>query len=234
MRASKTEGVPDGTAVAYARSAGLHIAYRALGAGNLDVLMYPGAPLLPLESIDSEPSYARFLDRLCRFCRVIQFDGRGIGLSDPVHGELALDDWVQDGVAVLDAIGCERVVLLAGRDLALEAILMATMHPERVEKLILINGIARMRRATDYPAGIPDRVADRFLVTNIDPAAGDEPAVDFLSYVAPTAAHDPQFRAWWDEQGAKERAPRPLVRSWRSATELTSATCCRRSGCRRS
>ena len=47
--------------VRYATAGEVHIAYRVLGSGDPggDLLWYPGAPLLPMESIDEESSLRR-------------------------------------------------------------------------------------------------------------------------------------------------------------------------------
>jgi class 3 adenylate cyclase len=63
-----------------------------------------------------------------------------------------------------------------------------------------------MRRADDYPAGIPNHIVDRFLETNTQPATGDT-AEDFLSFAAPSVAGDPVFRSWWDRSGRRGASP---------------------------
>ncbi|HEX4820090.1 MAG TPA: adenylate/guanylate cyclase domain-containing protein [Acidimicrobiales bacterium] len=199
-----------GTEVRYASAGDVHIAYRVVGerADASFVLWYPGAPLLPMEAIDEEPSLRRWQARLSTFCQVIEFDGRGIGLSDPTSPLTppTLEQWVDDTIAVLDAVGAFEVDVIAPRDSSLEAIMLAAAHPDRVSKLVIINGAARMRRADDYPVGMPDRLVDRFLDTNTQPgAAGEGP--DFLSFAAPTVADDPSFRAWWDRSGRRGASP---------------------------
>lgn len=203
--------VPVGVDVRYATAGDVHIAHRVIGDVGLggDLLWYPGAPMLPMESIDDEPSLARWQARLSSFCRVIEFDARGIGLSDPTSpsNPPTLEQWVEDAIAVLDAVGCSSVAVIAPRDSTLEAVMLAASHPERVSKLVIINGSARMRRADDYPAGMPDRLVDRFLATNTDPALDAEARPDFLSFAAPTVADDPAFRSWWDGAGRRGGSP---------------------------
>ncbi len=197
--------------VRYATTGDVHIAYRVIGdvgpGGTL--LWYPAAPLLPMESIDEEPALSRWQARLASFCRVVEFDARGLGLSDPTSPSdpPTLEQWAQDAVAVLDAVGCRYVSVLAPRDSALEAIMLAASHPDRISKLIVINGAARMRRAPDYPAGIPDHLVDRFLSANVEPGSGASVGLDFLSFAAPTVAGDPAFRDWWDRAGRRGASP---------------------------
>ena len=194
--------------VRYASAGDVHIAYRLVGERTEfgDLLWYPGAPLLPMESIEDEPSLRRWQERLASIGRVIEFDARGIGLSDPTSPTMppTLEQWVEDTLAVLDAVEAGPVSVIAPRDSALEAIMLAAGHPNRVRNLVIINGAARMRRAADYPAGVPDHVVDSFLSTSTEPG-GEGP--DFLSFAAPTVADDVVFRRWWDTSGRRGASP---------------------------
>jgi len=121
---------------------------------------------------------------------------------------------VQDAIAVLDALGLGQVAVLAPRDSSLEGLLLAATYPERVSRLVIINGFARLRRADDYPWGIPGAAIDRFLETNIDPTSvmvGR--GFDLLGLIAPSACDDPGFRSWWERSGVKARARRLRGRS---------------------
>lgn len=198
--------------VDYVRSHGAHIAYRVFGDGAVNLLWYPGAPLLPMESVDEEPALTRFRDRLASFCRIIQFDPCGIGLSDPWPAGTAptLEQWVDDALAVLDAVGCGQVAVIAPRDATLEAVMLAATHPERVARLVVVNGFARFRRDADYPVGIPDRLVDRYLETGLEPPpadAGSAAGIDILSIVGPSVAADAAFRSWWDRAGRHGASP---------------------------
>jgi class 3 adenylate cyclase len=197
--------------VRYARNGNVHLAYRALGTGQVDLLWYPGAPLLPMESVDDEPHFRRVLERLCSFARVVQFDARGIGLSDPVSPDEppTLEQWVDDAICVLDECGCREVVLFAPRDATLQAVMLATAHPARVSKMVIVNGFARFRRADDYPVGIPGDALDTFLESSIEGVPSSDAAVpdDFLTAGAPSVATDAAFRAWWDRAGRQGASP---------------------------
>ena len=157
------------TTTHYAKSDGVDIAFQALGVDSPDLLMFSSA-VLPIDSMDEDPSLARFIDRLASFNRVLRFDMRGVGMSDPVSPSSppTLEQWVHDAAAVLDAAGSERAAVFAPRDSSLHAILLATTCPDRVSSLVMVNGTARMARADDYPFGIPQRVLDRFLQINME------------------------------------------------------------------
>ena len=89
----------------YAKCGDLDIAYQVFGEGPVDLLMLPG-PMIPIDSIDAEPSLYRFHRRLASFARVIRFDQRGTGLSShvPASDPLGPVPWAQDALAVMDAI----------------------------------------------------------------------------------------------------------------------------------
>ncbi len=139
----------------YARApAGHHLAYQVAGEGPLDLLVVQST-FVPVDSIDEEPSLARFHRRLASFSRVITFDFRGIGLSDPVSpNELpSIDQWTEDAVAVLDAVGSEKTAVLAPASGSLVGLLLAATHPERVAALVTVNGTARVSAAPCYELG---------------------------------------------------------------------------------
>ena len=78
---------PSWTAVApepaYAKSEDGYVAYQVFGRGDHDLLLI-GNWASNIEVMWEHPSMARYLDRLGRFARVICFDKRGAGISDPV------------------------------------------------------------------------------------------------------------------------------------------------------
>ena len=83
------------------------------GEGDLDLVLVPGF-VTHVELIwESDPS-ARFLEALGSFARVINFDRRGSGLSDPVADAPTLEERMDDVRAVMDAAGSEKAALLGG------------------------------------------------------------------------------------------------------------------------
>ena len=88
----------------YAKSGDLHIAYQVAGSGPIDIVYVP-TWIGQLEVLTEEPTIAAFLERLTRFARVISFDRRGSGLSDPWVGPPTLEDQIDDVLAVIEAAG---------------------------------------------------------------------------------------------------------------------------------
>jgi class 3 adenylate cyclase/DNA-binding CsgD family transcriptional regulator len=193
--------------IRYARSSGVDIAYQVFGVDSPDLLALSSA-LIPIDSIADEPRLDRFHQRLASFSRVIRFDVRGVGMSDPIatSDPPTLEQWAQDAVAVLDAEHSEHAAVFAPRDSSLQAILLAATHPDRVRALIIVNGTARFSRAADYPAGFPRSILENFLEVNMDPDAVGR-GLDYLASVAPSVAGDRAFRAWWKRAGNRGASP---------------------------
>jgi pimeloyl-ACP methyl ester carboxylesterase/DNA-binding CsgD family transcriptional regulator len=99
-----------------------------------------------------EPTLARFLTRLASFSRLIVFDKRGTGMSDPVPGPPSIDERMDDIGAVMDPvqIGRRSLGISEGGTLSL---LFGAAHPERARALILYGSWARRLAGPDYPHG---------------------------------------------------------------------------------
>src|SRR5688572_13311495 len=94
----------------YAKSAGGSIAYQVVGDGPLDLVVVPGW-ISNVDLMWRDPGWERFIGGFASFARVILFDHRGSGLSDPVDRPPTLEIRADDLHAVLDAVGSERVAL---------------------------------------------------------------------------------------------------------------------------
>jgi pimeloyl-ACP methyl ester carboxylesterase len=88
----------------------VHIAHQVLGSGPPDLVLVPGF-VSHVEAAWDWPYLARFLHRLASFSRLILFDKRGTGLSDPMKRPPTLTERVDDIRAVMDAVGVERAHL---------------------------------------------------------------------------------------------------------------------------
>jgi class 3 adenylate cyclase len=133
----------------YARSGDLHIAYQVVGEGPIDLVYVPGW-ISQVEHYWEEPGVTRYFKRLASFSRLIMFDRRGSGLSDPVSDAPTLEEQMDDVVAVMDAAGSERAAVFAQLDGGAMATLFAATHPERATALVLYEAMARMSWAPDY------------------------------------------------------------------------------------
>ena len=178
---------------AYARTLdGVHIAYQVLGDGPFDLVLIPGY-VSHIELAWDYPEIADFLRTLASFSRLILFDRRGLGLSDPVQGAPTIEDRMQDVRAVMDAAGSERAALLGISEGGPVSMVFAATYPERVSALVLYGTFARMTEADGYPWGYPSDVFERFVESKIAAWGGDN-TVDVF---APSRAHDAEFRRRW-------------------------------------
>ena len=130
------------------------MAYRTIGDGSRDIVIVPGY-VSHLDVMTENRLMGKFLARLLNFGRVTVFDKRGTGMSDPVEGVPTLEDRMDDVRAVMDAVGIEHAALMGMSEGAPMSILFAATHPERVESLVLVGGMARSTWAPDYPWARP-------------------------------------------------------------------------------
>jgi class 3 adenylate cyclase len=191
----------------YAKSGDRHIGYQVLGDGPIDVLGLTTGCNVWIDR-DDEPHWSRFDRHLASFSRLIRFDPGGVGLSDPLIGGSGptIEGWVQDAVAVLDAVGSSRPALFAVGTGGLAAVVLSATHTERISAQVLMHCHARLARDTDYPWGTPQHIIDGFVNAVTDPSyQGD--AVDDLGLSAPSLAADVEFRAWWKRAGERSASP---------------------------
>ncbi|MEV0291749.1 alpha/beta fold hydrolase [Kribbella sp. NPDC050820] len=143
--------------VRYTVSDGLHIAYQVTGSGDLDLVLISGF-VSHLELDWADPRHAHFLHRLGSMGRLIRFDKRGTGMSDRPSGLPDLETRMHDVLAVMDAVGSQRAVLVGYSEGGPMAILCAATHPERVAGLVLYGAYAKRISAPDYPWAQPQEV----------------------------------------------------------------------------
>jgi len=180
--------------VGYARSGSVNIAYQVIGTGPVDLVFVMGW-VSHLEYFWNEPSFARFLERLASVSRLILFDKRGTGLSDPVPvSQLpTLEQRLDDVRAVMEAAGSERAVLLGVSEGGPLCSLFAATYPEKTEALIMIGSYARRMRDADYPWGPTREERDAFCESLLDQWGGPVG----IEERGPSRAADPVFRDWW-------------------------------------
>jgi len=145
----------------YARSGELAIAYQVFGDGAHDIL-YSGGTASNIEGLWELPEAVRLLTRLSRFARVISYDRRDSGLSDPILADLTLEAHASDALAILDAVGVERAVLFGGLDGSRALALLAATHPDRVAGLVALLPTVRGTAASspDFAAQVGSAISD--------------------------------------------------------------------------
>jgi class 3 adenylate cyclase len=174
----------------YARSGDTSIAYQVVGEGPIDLVAVLGFAT-HLELQWEMPAFARFFERLGSFARVIIFDKRGTGLSDPVQEVPILEERIDDVRAVMDATGSERAALFGVSEGGPMSVLFAATHPERVDALVLHGAMGRTTEAPDYPWGNPADAMREAAAEFIAPYWGRDPEGMFEMF-APSLAGDPK------------------------------------------
>ena len=188
----------------YAMSDDVHIAYQVYGEGSKDLILVPGF-ISQIEHYWDDPSFARWLNRLGSFARVVLFDKRGTGLSDRVAVP-DMDKRMDDIRAVMDAVGLEKASVMGISEGGSLATLFAAYHPQRCENLIVYGGFA------SFKSWFPTEEALEELFGYIDTAWGSGASVP---HFVPSMAGDEEFQEWWgkyERLGASPRDVKAIMR----------------------
>jgi class 3 adenylate cyclase len=194
------------------------VAYQVFGSGSVPVVFVTNW-ITNCDAMWEEPSMAAYFERLGRFAKVLCFDKRGTGVSDPVplSNLPRIEEWMDDVSTVMDAAQVDRAALIGDTEGGPMAMMFAASHPERVSALVLVNTFARWRRADDYPIGMPhetaeklvDRYGQHYGVTN-----------EILAFTAPTLAHDARIARWFTRYQRLGMPPGAAATMYRWVTEL--------------
>lgn len=179
----------------YAQSGDVNIAYQVVGEGPRDIVYVPGF-VSNVEVLWEDPVLTRFLDRLASFSRLITFDKRGTGLSDPVLVEQlpTLEVRMDDLRAVMDAVGSERAFLFGHSEGGNMCVLFAATYPERVNGMILTGSYVKRIRSDEYPWAPTWEERKQDIARTVENwGSWDDEAFEEL---APSRAADPAFRSW--------------------------------------
>jgi len=179
----------------YARSGELAIAYQVHGSGDYDLLV--SGALTNIGAVWDLPEARRLFERLGRFARVIRYDRRDAGLSDPIRDDLALEAHAQDALAVMAAVAARRPMLLGSLDGARGLALLAATHPEAVSGLIALAPAVRVE------AGSAPAMVQAILRRAVEQ---DGPDLDWPESLIPFVAP-----GWMGDPVRRERLARFLV-----------------------
>ena len=182
---------------------GARIAYEVFGHGPVDLLVVRGGAQFPIDLMWELPQLAEFMDGLGAGARVIVYDSRGTGASDPLptsDGAAGLENGAADILAVLEAAGSDRPSIL---DLGYGsfAVFMAATYPERVRSIILTNlrsSFPQLRALTSE-----QRVETAAWLAT----------VSALQAYNPRVSHDPVLQRWWGRAHRLNASPQVLARS---------------------
>lgn len=186
--------------IEYARAGDSHIAYQVLGeAGRADVVVVAGA-LFPFEMLAEDRVAARFTAGLALLGRLVVFDKRGIGLSDPItDDERSLQEqWAEDLIAVVEAAGLERPVVVSWEPLGVARCAVA-QRPELFSAMVLVNPSATTAETARVLAGS-------------DGSALPSRSTEARAF--PSRIRDEDFVSWLSRSGRAGASPATAARIW--------------------
>jgi class 3 adenylate cyclase len=211
--------MPDFSPVEYAETPGGFVAYRTYGTGARHLLLINDWFSHVGDICRADSPFLGILERLGSFNRLVLFDKRGVGMSDPLPSSSVptLEEWADDVRAVLDAVAAERATILGKGSGAAMAMLFAATHPERVSHIALVNGWARLSEDDDFPIGVPKAAQARMLES---------------PYMPPSAVHAvagerlaPPVLDWWQQyvRSAVSPSTSMAMRRWLFSVDVRAA-----------
>jgi class 3 adenylate cyclase len=194
----------------YAVRDGMHVGYQKWGgdsADSIDILEFNNGLMISIDETVDEPSWLRYIERVGEFSRLIRFDAAGLGLSDPLPTKIdpSIEGWGRDGLAVMDAAGSQRAVVLASMGGTMPALWLAATHPNRVASLVIVNGTARIGQAEDYGFGVSDEEVAQGSNIEVPLVEGGVPRD--VAVFAPSLAHRVGFQEWWGRAARRGASP---------------------------
>jgi len=187
----------------YAKSGDLSIAYQVIGDGPFDLVFIPGY-VSNVEFWWELPTITRMFERLASFARVILWDKRGTGLSDPVADVPSLDERIDDMLAVMDAAGCERASFFGVSEGGPMGLLFSAAHPERTNALVLYGASPKFSSGPGWDWGwSPEEITSRF--DEMERSWGEGA---LLSLFAPSQADSEPLRLAWGQFQRRGASPR--------------------------
>lgn len=189
----------------YAKVGDLHIAFQVVGDGPLDLVFVPGW-VSNVELGWEEPRQAAFLRGLASFARLILFDKRGTGLSDPVPIDRppTLEDRMADVNAVMDAANVDRGALFGFSEGGAMSALFGATYPDRISSLVLWGATPRVSWADDWPWGVTRSEGIAQLKSVESGQFNEHFGLDFF---VPGVADEPDMVRWWNRTSRLSASP---------------------------
>lgn len=199
----------------YAKSGDISIAYQVMGDGPIDLVIVPGT-VHHVEFLHEIPGYTRFVGSLAAFARVITFDKRGGGLSDPITGAPSLEERMDDVRAVVDAVGSQRIALLGWSEGGSIGALFAATYPERTAGLVLYHPYIRLLWSPDFPSGLRRNEVEQLIEAVVDSwGQGNS-----LAMFEPSLAENHELRALWGKLERLSLSPGAVRAVWQLNAEI--------------
>ncbi len=190
------------------------VAYQVFGQGSRDMIFSTGL-WSHLDLQMEEPAFARFHRRIASFCRLIRFDRRGTGISDPrpADGGSIDQHWAQDLLAVLEAAGAQTPLLAGGVDAGPLILKFLERYPQHCSGLIFACTTACLPQAEGYPQGHAPKAAKQLL----DLVAEKWGSEEFAALWIPSQANNPAVLRWYAKFQRAMASPRAVVENLRES-----------------
>lgn len=203
--------------VRYATNGDAQIAYR-ISDGDGPVLVALSGTVPDLRARE-HPTTVEYYERIEGFARLVLFDPRGTGRSDPLPaGGFSTEATVADLAAVIEHAGIDRFTLWGFHTGGLTAIAYAALHPERVDGLVLTNTWARGLRADDQPWGLTEAFSD-VLIEEHRRHIGEGQL--FADAFVPSRSGDPHVAQWFaDIESGISRANAVELTRWGQTADV--------------
>jgi pimeloyl-ACP methyl ester carboxylesterase len=195
----------------YAEGDEVSLAYQVFGTGDFDLVFVPGG-VSHVDLAWQDRRYARFMRHLGSFARVIVFDKRGMGASDPVVYPPTLEERSADIATVMQAAGVQEAALFGFSEGAMSTASFAARFPQRTRALVLCGAFPGGYELADVEPDYPAEAMQRFWESIVEPwparfgqgatielfapsLAGDERAVAAMAAVERASTTPAMFRA---------------------------------------
>jgi 2-hydroxymuconate-semialdehyde hydrolase len=118
-------------------AAGLETNYHDVGAGFPVLMIHGSGP-----GVSAWANWRLVMPSLAKQARVIAPDMAGFGFSArPDNYDYSMDNWVQQAVGLLDALGIAQADLVGNSFGGALALALTIRHPERVRRLVLMGSV---------------------------------------------------------------------------------------------
>ena len=167
------------------------------------------------------PVYTGFNNRLSSFSRLILYDKRGTGVSDPPSNPqlvATVEDAVEDLALVLDTIGSDKVAIVAHAIGGLVATQFAAAFPERVSSLVLGDSNPKLARDDTWRWGFSPR-----LLGEVAELVGTTYGIDgttSFGVFAPTLLEDEAFCRWSARYARLSCSPGRMRKYWETVGDI--------------
>ena len=203
--------------IKYATSGDIHLAYRTVGDGPVDLVLVQGA-ITNLEVLWEIPEYRTYCEQLAAFSRLIIFDKRGMGLSDRVRIG-TLEERMDDVRAIMDDAGSDSAVLMGVSEGGPMSMLFAATYPQRTQALVLCGAEVKEETTEDWPWGESTRAElnEYLTIENVLERWGKGLAV---GYFAPSRKDDERLREQFGRLQVQSASPHDAIAFMRMAFDI--------------